>query len=705
MKIDETKIEIILHYYNKLEVPFYQRKYEWEEDQVVKLLEDIKDNKNNEYYLGSLIFKEKGHNTKVVIDGQQRLTTIWLIMRCIYDICNLKLKSNSSSSLDGLIEIKEKIDAEFKFFAFYASNYKNGKQLSKIIKEGADSAEQNNNHYLTNYHIIMGWLKTNVVDIEEFYYSLNKIIFALISIDEKNDEYVLFSQINSTGKKLTDFDLVRNSLFSNVYNLIAIDQDDAEEFEDKLDVFNVIFDENNTTNDEKDELLKYYLTYKYERFVTDKNYEIYKEFTKLANREEFKLNQMSLYKDLCTFGLIYNFIKQSYTKYNFKFNRCLELLRSNFGTYVTLIASVFLTVLDSENLDYVHNKVMISKEDEEIIYKALKLIEIYLIRRTFCNYSGKNYNRSFPDLVKKIRLNFQGNKEDYPNLLYTILYKKPNEPGNLIDDKTDTYRMPNDNEFEHNFLNRDIYNGNNKFCKNFFIRLSREKNEDKINFKNYTVEHVMPQNLEKWIEDGFVDYNPDEVERLKHTIGNLTITPYNSKYSNSTFKEKQYQMGESESFVINNYFIKNPDLSVWNTDEISKRSKILLAVVNNIWSLDNYKETPLKNTQDDDDDYKYQVVSKLIYPQLGGKKITYDVLCMALNSYLVKDKSPLYIDTNIFDIQESNGLVFKTIIDFLGVKTQKGKMNGDKFDSFIGSRHSKIIKLLKHLETYNSDNY
>lgn len=702
MKIEERNIDYILYSYNELEVPFYQRKYEWEKDQVIKLLEDINDNKNKEYYLGSLIFKEKGHNAKVVVDGQQRLTTIWLIIRCIYDICFLKLTSNSDPSLDKLVEISEKIAYKFKHFSFYASNYKNSEILTKIVKNGVDGLEEDNNRYLVNYHLIFDWLKSNVVDIKTFYYSLNTIIFALISIDEKNDEYVLFSQINSTGKKLTDFDLVKNFLFSSLYNKIAINNDDVEGFEKKLDIFNNVIDDNNSNADDKDELLKYYLTYKYERFVTDKNYEIYKEFTKLAKQDEFKLEELNLYEDLCSFCLIYNFAKQGYTKYKFKFNRCLELLRSNFGSYVSIIVNVFLSILDKSDLDYIHNKVIISKENEEIIYQALKIIEIYIIRRIFCNFSGKNYNRSIPDLIKKIKFNFSGNKTDYPNLLYTILYKKPNKPGNLIDDKTDTYRMPNDEEFEHNFLWRDIYNGNSKFVKNFFIRLSREKNEDKIDFKNYSVEHIMPQDLKKWIENGFVNYDSDEVERLKHTIGNLTITPYNSKYSNSTFKEKQWLMGESESFVINNYFIKNPDLSDWNTEEIIKRSKMLLLVVDKIWSLDNYKEIELSKHQDPGtDDKSCQQIANTIISWLGDKKITFDLLCMALNSYLIQGKTPSYIDTNIFDIQNTNGLIFKTIIDFLGVKNQRGKMNNGKFDSFISLKQVEINKLISYLNNNN----
>lgn len=128
-------------------------------------------------------------------------------------------------------------------------------------------------------------------------------------------------------------------------------------------------------------------------------------------------------------------------------------------------------------------------------------------------------------------------------------------------------------------------------------------------------------------------------------------------------------MGESESFVINNYFIKNIDLSDWNTEEIIKRSKMLLLVVDKIWSLNNYKEIDLIKHQDPSiDDHSCQQVANIIISWLGDKKITFDLLCIALNSYLVQGKSPSYIDANIFGIQDTNGLVFKTIIDFLGVK-------------------------------------
>lgn len=413
-----------------------------------------------------------------------------------------------------------------------------------------------------------------------------------------------------------------------------------------------------------------------------------------------------LYDELCIFGFIFSFTKDKFSLKHYKFNKSLEFLNDYFGTYATLIIDIFLTILKPEDIDFHNQKINISSENEEIIFKCLKIIEIYIIRRTFCNISSKNYNRFIPSLVRKIRNNLNNNKYNYPNLLYTILYKKPNDFQNIEDDRDiDTSRMPNDSEFASSFLNKEIYSINSKFCKNFLIRIAKFKNNEKTDFSKYSVEHVMPQNLSKWEENGFK--LTSEVEQFKHTIGNLTITPKNSNYSNDLYSEKIKKMKDLEAFVLNNYFF---DISTeWNVDEIKKRSEHLLNnFVNVIWSFKDYKEVPIKEDSEEDNEKYYLQVVEDINRYRIGKPLSYSKFVTALHNHLILGKSAGYIDREIFEIENNTGELWEVINLFFKIENKRGLMDADKFESFISKNHFKLdnlIKLIEESEENESENY
>lgn len=169
-----------------------------------------------------------------------------IILRCIYDVCQDELKNIHNSEQQKYSDLQltiKRVERYFEHFEFYSSNYTNGGALKKLIDSGKDEKSIQNSSYLSKYEIIKSWLLKNISDINLFYKNLMKVIFSLISIDESNDEHVLFSQINSTGKKLTAFDLVKNSLFSSIYNDLLLKNSEYEsnkntekEFDIKLEI-------------------------------------------------------------------------------------------------------------------------------------------------------------------------------------------------------------------------------------------------------------------------------------------------------------------------------------------------------------------------------------------------------------------------------------------------------------------------------------
>lgn len=353
MEINKFEISNVYNTYKEIEIPFYQRDYDWKKNQVYKLLDDIKKNKGNEYYLGTLIFKH--HGSKIaIIDGQQRLTTLWLIKRCIYDVCLEKEEiikkylsnSNDNESLDILNIVKRDKAQCFDFFEFYSLNYQKGISFQKIIREGLSEkvslSKKLDNSYVEIYFLIKSYLEKSLNDLPNLIKNMKKIIFTRLIIDHEDDEHILYSQINSTGKKLSAFDLVKNYLFSEILNDVSFDKA-KNNFDELLTDFNKLF-----ASKKKDEIIKYFLSYKQEKFVVTKSEQIYEAFTELSETSEYKNDKLKLYNDLCTFCFVYNFAKEKFVlSKDYKFSVCLEFLRDYFASNIRGFADPWSNPVDS----------------------------------------------------------------------------------------------------------------------------------------------------------------------------------------------------------------------------------------------------------------------------------------------------------------------------------------------------------------------
>lgn len=707
MEINRYEIINVYISYKEIKIPFYQRNYDWGKNEIYKLLDDVIKNKSDDYYLGTLIFKNSGSSI-IIIDGQQRLTTLWLIRRCIYDVCiehEEVVKKYFGDNVMPLEFIKKDQGLLFANFSFKSLNYQDGASLEEIIKNGlnnnaAISLETKENPYVKAYFLIKNYIEKSLSNLPDIINKFEKVLFTRIVIGPNDDEHILYSQINSTGKKLTAFDLIKNYLFSEIWNVLSFEQR-KNDFDGMLKVFNKLF-----SSKKKDEIIKYFLSYKQEKFVVTKSDQIYHAFVDLSESPEYENNKLQLYKDLCNFCFVYNFAREKFTVgKKYEFNVCLEFLRDYFGAYTTLILDAFLTILDREDIDFKHEIIAISSSAEHIIFKTLKLIEIYIIRRCFCSISSKNSNRFIPTVVKKIRRNYYDNKEDYPNLLYTIFHEQSTENENATDDDLTTSFLPSFKRFYDNFVEAPIYIINSKFTKNFLIRLSRyiSEKEDK-NLDSYTVEHVMPQNLTKWIEDlnnRGISYNQSELEKYNQTIGNLTLTRYNSEFSNDSFSIKKEKMINKDGFVLNNYIRKQYE---WNIETIKERSEELFKEVSDCWSFKDYHE--IKNIQVLEEESKNIKLTKLI--DVINKyhltdSLTQQDLIFVIQNYLM-GKSIRYIDGNILNIEYSDGEITQSIIDWLNIKGKKDLSSQQKIEDYISQYQADFDYLIAELNNGDDEN-
>lgn len=708
MIIKKITINEMIRECNKLIIPFYQREYVWTEKEVKKLLDDIINNENNEYFIGSLVFKfYKG--SRIVIDGQQRLSTIWLILKALYkeasDPKNKTIKNILSEN--NILEIKENL----KYFEFDVESLKDGNILNKIIKGGMPLYEnEKKNNYFLNYEKILKFFNMYIGRLNEFYDKFKKLISSYVEVDENVDEHILFSQINSTGKKLSAFDLFKNNILSRL-GIIFLETKQNNLLDEKINILNNIFSKFNYPEYKikdidklKDSILRHFVSYVTGYLPNSNQESIYEEYLKMKD-DYFYDNELGLFEKFCDFVVAYRFAQYSFSDFNYKFNDILSFFNSSFSTYCIVIIDVILKY--SSIVDF---EVKINKEQEKNIYDALLVLESYKIKRTFVDLKEKVLTRFIPKLPKKINKILEKinpiTKFEYSEILYFYLSNYSNDD-QIHGKELPHYRMPNDIEFKTQFKRMNIYE-HNKFCKEFLIRLSQFDNKTKINFSNFSIEHVLPQNLNKWIENGYSE-SMEEVNEVLNTIGNLTLTPNNSKYSNNLFLEKVKEMKLSESFVLNNYFF---NLTEWNVSLIKERTNYLYEETIRNWDfIDienkiNNKINLLKEicstenniTDDTNDKYKELIINKSHFKRI--KEITIQKINDSLFEYLVNGMSYKSVELKVFQMQ-FNGYVSEAINRFFGIKDKHKKtFTVEMFENFLYKNSKNISELVSYLNKF-----
>ncbi|MGL6125001.1 MAG: DUF262 domain-containing protein [Metamycoplasmataceae bacterium] len=569
-KIDIGRIELkgLLKSCSNIQIPFFQRQYTWEAKHIETLLENIYDSEASEYFLGSIILKNEG-TKNIIIDGQQRISTILLIYKVVLN--TYKSKDNDYIVLKDL----------YKEMKFDSKNLEDGSQLLDIIKgdNGDIKLSQNSTNYLKNYNIINKFIsdkqRENVDAAKKLYYQLEKVVLARVIVVNV-DEHMLFSQINSTGKELSAFDLIKNYLFSHLSNRLQDDSEKDSKIKEKMKRFNIASDLKS-----KDDIFRHFIGSQTGKLPKRESKIIYNEFA-ILHKTKYSQNIEEMFNDLHVFFVYYKFLETKEwrnTKYNCLYPTLNSLIDS-FNTYAIVLITIF-----TKNSELNHGKINISSEQFSIIENCLLILESYKFKRDFCLWSNANQVVTFIprlslDLVNSI---FNNYKTDIV-LYFLLIYR------NLRDKK---YRMPTDDEFLDGMYKASMFS-KKPVVKSFLYRISimeykvTPRLEDLIN--EVSIDHILPQSLTKWREAG---YNEDEkdVDLKLHTIGNLTLTPNNSAYSNEVFKNKQEKMNSNNDvvFPLNKYLLK-PEMVEWNIKEIDKRAKWLFDICQKKWNFDKYKK-------------------------------------------------------------------------------------------------------------------
>ncbi|MDL2273930.1 DUF262 domain-containing protein [Oscillospiraceae bacterium OttesenSCG-928-G22] len=547
-------------------VPIYQRKYSWRRDNCIKLLDDVikvaKDRERPCHFIGSIIYLAKDDSQHasaakeyLVIDGQQRLTTLSLLLLALADYTRSRITDDSdySQSATNLEKISRKYlinedepgDMKYKVrlndedFLAYKSLLHNREKPEEIMRS----------KIFENYQSILNNMKERSTEPQLIFDGIKKLMLVDICLVPEDNAQLVFETVNSTGLPLATADKIRNFLLMTVApsKQTQLYNDYWHPMERELGM-----DSGNTV--EFEAFFNHYMTAILKRQLYGDYYEQFKDYyfsNTNADTEQIVIQ-----------------IRQ-YSKYYKRWKNASngigaidKLLSKIHQTGQLKITPVILKVLADIDTE------MLSEDDALSI---LTIIEAYWMRRAICSLPA---NTAGPVCLSMLR------SLDSQDKLKSFIKN--------IEGLTWAQRMPKDREIINTLQTLKLYSLNSSRTKQILDRLENNKRKEYVPTQEYTIEHIMPQTLsEDWKSDLGEEYAAIH-ETYLHTIGNLTLTGYNSEYQNKRFLDKLDCLDQDGNRIgyrhtpirISSYLSQQ---STWGKDQINERAEQLANELILIW--------------------------------------------------------------------------------------------------------------------------
>ena len=539
MQASETKLQNIIEGTKQYVIPLFQRTYSWtskEWDVLWKDLVELFEEENPKtHFIGSIVNMPttsvpEGVSKFLLIDGQQRLTTIFIILIL------LRNKARESQNIRFADEINNTL---------LVNQYKDGDDHYKILPTQFDRQTYKNlidnipnsieNQLTRAYDFFYKKFKQKELEPEK----LKKIVtsyFSVVSIvlDSEDNPYLVFESLNAKGRPLTQADLIRNYFFMRIH----VDKQD--------EIYNSFWKPMQIAlGDSLTEYIRHFLMRKGSFIKQGDVYFSLKENISVTNAIEYlkELNKFSgYYQRLLSPEFELDIELQKYLK---------RLNRIEVTTAYPLLLNFYNSYTESE----------LSKPDFIII---LKTLENFLIRRFVCNTPSNQLNKIFSTIYSQISDNRTNNiAEKFKTILQTKGY-------------------PKDKEFSLRFKETKFYGGGDRVAKTKLILESIEEHfthKEQVPFDKLTIEHIMPQKLSEWWQNNLDEYWEETHDLFLHTIGNLTLTGYNAELSNDDFPTKKNKLIESH-LEMNKYF---KDIQNWHKSDIELRAEKLAMSALEVW--------------------------------------------------------------------------------------------------------------------------
>lgn len=596
-------------------IPVYQRNYSWGKDQCEQLFADICSTieSGREHFFGSIVIKRDKIEDYLVIDGQQRLTTVSLMCIAMHKLFIDKKKDATTTLDEDYIKdtfcFKSSGDEILKPRIEHVEKDKNA--YWKLII-GDEGKFENSSNLTINFRFFYNSIEASSYSLKQFYDALTKLMIARIDLGSDDNAQEIFESLNSTGLILSDGDKIRNYLL--------MDFDDSHQRKYYKDYWIEIEKYSNFSGQKNNEanavslFVRDYMTPDSPRIP--KINQVYKEFKYFKlKKEESGINTLAILKDMLKYSH-YLYEIENGTSKSHNLNRILQRL--------SLMGMKVLHPFELKLMDDFHEK----RISENEICDIFEVVENYVFRRFMVNLPSNTLNKTFKSLYKSA---FDLSKSKGISLYDAVVY--------ILTSKTGKERFPDDKEFKASLESKDAYE-HNKNKDYIFLCLNGGKNPEgdtsiikKLHEgKQLSIEHIMPRTLPpSWISELG---GTDNANRIHHqwinNIANLTITAFNGEYSNLSFTEKLNKKNEKGELIgysgsplpINNFVKKQ---TRWGEEQLIERLHIIQKeAIETIWRYPEVKYQPNEIKEKDltlKDDAEDFTDMGFLYGTLGNKEL------------------------------------------------------------------------------------
>lgn len=543
-------------------VPIYQRVYSWGKDECSRLWSDVlhagRSVRLDSHFTGSIVYVERDQGTRsttepdLLIDGQQRVTTIMLLLTALAERLELN-PEGEREPVEGfsprkirnryLVNADEEGDRYYKLVLS-----RSDRDALKAVIDQTPPPDPSTSRVLENIAYFRELLEHDGLDLVDICNGLKKLVIVDVSLSRgKDDPQLVFETMNSTGKKLSQADLIRNFVLMDV-----LPSEQSALYERYWLPMEQRFA--GVEEGRFDEFVRHYLTYR-TRDRTLRKGEIYKAFKEFSlGREDEGGTRRGLVEDLHLHSGYYAAFALG--------GEARPRLARAFHDLEQLRATVVHPFLLQVYAD-LDNGVI----DEDKVLQIVSMTTSYIVRRAVCGIPTNTLRGTFAQLGSTISATEY--VESVAARFLTLSAKQ---------------RFPRDEEFAAALRTADLYN----FPRSAFLlrSLENEGRKEPIPVAEYTIEHIMPQNENlsaTWRQDLGEDWQRVHEQNL-HTLGNLTLTGYNSEYQDKPFAQKRDMVGGfRESPLRLNSGLG--DLEVWTEKEMVERGERLAAKAIGVWSL------------------------------------------------------------------------------------------------------------------------
>ena len=626
-------------------IPVYQRNYTWTSDNEVKQylndLESVLRGSYKNHFLGIIIYLEKtidfSSRELSIIDGQQRLTTTFLMLYAVKELFRKKGEQARVEQLEGqyLTNPYHGDKIKYKLKPLVSDD-----DVYRCIVEGRlEDIQDIDSLVLKNYQYICNYLNNLLMkgyDANDMLMALDKLYVVCVPVSEEDNAQKIFESINATGVKLTAADLIRN------YLLMDLQSDVQENYYKK---YWKKLEENVSQNSKILEMFfRMFLAIKTYILIPKKD--VYRGF--IDWMEEQTIDIKELFEELFEYSKIFNQL------FNTDISSLDKKLKNAIMDFRKINSDIPMAIVMEFYHLYRQEKITM-----EVLAELISAVNSYMIRRSLCDMNSQNISKLFPTVLKKVLEKCSGNYEGIVRILNQEMV------GNLAG--TSGSYMPTDKQMMELLFNANVYK--RPALRIVLDRLELDKNPAPVDLSALSVEHLMPQTAtEEWLEE--LDTDMETYLANLHRLGNLTLASKhdNSKMGNMKWEYKNAILKDTAHLMLNMEVIS---IEKWDLSRIDERTA---SMINRICAIYPYPEVNILDVDEGDiidESVALDICAKVVIKET-------DIQCIKKRyTFRTEDESVGYIIT-----------------------TSKMRMQGDKERYWFAYREKRFEDIVDCLEQY-----